>query len=75
MSGEQASDAAEERGHLTPESLAALVDARLADQAAAWRSRRDAKAAARAEFAERRRHGLAARHAAKLQRIRERRDR
>ncbi len=55
-----------------PGSGSDVIDgaARLAAQAAAWHRRHEEKARARAEFAEARRHGLAARHATKLARLR-----
>ncbi|GAB3838933.1 hypothetical protein [Dactylosporangium cerinum] len=43
--------------------------ARLAARAAEWQRRREEKLRVRAEFAEARAHGLAARHAVKLARI------
>ncbi|MGW5411860.1 hypothetical protein [Actinomadura geliboluensis] len=49
--------------------LRAAVAERLAARLAANRTRRDGRRRRLAELAERRRHGLAARHAAKLARI------
>jgi hypothetical protein len=52
----------------TPEPAASA--ARLAASATDWQRRRDARARVRTEFAEARTHGLAARHATKLTRLR-----